>query len=360
MTSIDLNKIRVAFMERVSAPNIPPHALKLAYLLAFKYMNRRTWSARPAQETLARDLNVSVRTIQRLLDILEPLGLTVMPGDGRGYASTYSLDPERVSRVSSFPAQKGDKKGRQKPPKRVTPVSPQPSKEPSTEGECLRTPPSAGERERASREIESLDFGGGLDGRPKSSQSTTPPPSSRRERKGPSKEEPVAEIENDSPSLIRGEKESGGAVPQNLPAVLDGDWCRLRELWQRGWASDDTAKVQAIARNAFRSACALAEPKDILDGARTWIAAADAPRFLPPLPQWLDAKGWEKPPPMKKPHRRGAVHRGRGDHLPRSNGRKVDLTRLALKMGGYVEDENGKLYHPDGDYGSSFDWRAGQ
>jgi hypothetical protein len=111
-TQADFNKIRAAFMQRVSAPHILPHAFKLAWLLAYRYMNRETLTARPAQETLARDLNVSIRTVQRLLDILEPLGLTVIPGDGRGHASTYAIDPERATRVSSFRA------------KRVTPVSP--------------------------------------------------------------------------------------------------------------------------------------------------------------------------------------------------------------------------------------------
>ena len=123
---LNINKTRIAFMERASAPNIPPHAFKLAWLIAYRYMNRKTWTAYPPQERFARDLNVSVRTVQRLLDILEPLGLTIVPGDGRGYASTYAIDPERATRMSSFAARKGDKKGRQKAPKRVTPVSPQP------------------------------------------------------------------------------------------------------------------------------------------------------------------------------------------------------------------------------------------
>src|SRR6516225_2460146 len=126
MAHPELNSIRTAFLQRVAAPSIPHAAFKLAWLLAFKYMNRETQTARPAQATLAHDLNVSVRTVQRLLDILEPLGLTIMPGDGRGLASRYSIDPERVTRVSPFSARKGDKKGRQKAPKRVTPVSPQP------------------------------------------------------------------------------------------------------------------------------------------------------------------------------------------------------------------------------------------
>src|SRR5262245_16821404 len=103
---IDLNKTRAAFMQRSSAPNVPPHALKLAYLLAFKYMNRRTRIAFVGQETLGRDLNVSVRTVQRLLGRLEPLGLVIAPGDGRGKASTYWIDPERATRVSSFAGKK--------------------------------------------------------------------------------------------------------------------------------------------------------------------------------------------------------------------------------------------------------------
>ncbi len=95
-------------MQRVSAPHIAPHALKLAYLIAFKYMNKETGTARPAQDSLARDLNVSVRTVQRLLDILQPLGLGIAPGDGRGKASTYWIDPvtakgeERATPMSPF------------------------------------------------------------------------------------------------------------------------------------------------------------------------------------------------------------------------------------------------------------------
>jgi hypothetical protein len=141
--------------------------------------------------------------------------------------------------------------------------------------------------------------------------------------------------------------------PKDQPVLLRQP---KRALWQRGWASDDSPKAQAIGRQAFdRAVAAGAEPAVIIEGARVWIAAADAPRFLPGLPQWLAAQGWSKPPPTK---RKGRRHRG--DGLPRSNGRKVDLTRLALKMGGYQEDEDGKLHHPDGDEGCSFDWRASQ
>jgi hypothetical protein len=136
--------------------------------------------------------------------------------------------------------------------------------------------------------------------------------------------------------------------------VLDQEraWRELREVWQRGHLSDDTAKAIAIARQAFAKAVQIAHPHDILAAARAWVAAADAPRFLPQLGQWLAARGWEKPPPKKR--KRGTANGQRG-YQRRG---KPDLMRVALKMGGYVEDEDGKLYHPDGEVGCSFDWRA--
>jgi hypothetical protein len=106
------NKTRAAFMQRASAPNVPPVAFKLAWLIAYKYMNRETQTARPAQETLARDLNVSVRHVRRLADMLEPLGLVIAPGHGPNRSSTYWIDPDKATgpqkrtRESSIEAEK--------------------------------------------------------------------------------------------------------------------------------------------------------------------------------------------------------------------------------------------------------------
>ena len=272
------NKLRVAFMERASAPTVPPHALKLAYLIAFKYMNRKTMTARPAQETLARDLNVSVRTVQRLLDILEPLGLVIVPGDGRGLASTYCIDPERVTRVSSFSAQKGDKKGRQKPPKRVTPVSPQLKKnQEDSFGESSALPQK---RERETFACAN-DFPNGGD-----------PPADA----GPRQERPAQASPSEAESL----------TPRS--SLSDGKerFSQLRAVWARPWADDDAAD-----RRAFAQACREVAPDDIIAAASAFVAAADAPRFLPPLAKWLAARGWEKPPPTKPKGGNGARHPGR-------------------------------------------------
>ena len=84
----NLNKTRAAFMRRASAPNVNPFALKLAYIIAYKYLNAETATARPSQETLACDLGCDPRTVQRMLDILRPLGLVVAPGHGPNRANT--------------------------------------------------------------------------------------------------------------------------------------------------------------------------------------------------------------------------------------------------------------------------------
>ena len=276
------NKLRVAFMERASAPTVPPHALKLAYLIAFKYMNRKTMTARPAQETLARDLNVSVRTVQRLLDILEPLGLVIVPGDGRGLASTYCIDPERVTRVSSFSAQKGDKKGRQKPPKRVTPVSPQPRKNQNTGEGVLRTPLS---RERETFACAN-DFPNGGD---------PPADAGPRQERPPAQQSPLeAESLTARSSLADGKER----------------FSELRAVWARPWADDDAAD-----QRAFEAACREVAPKAIIAAAAAHVAAADAPRFLPPLAKWLASRGWEKPPPTKKGSNGAARRPGRKANL---------------------------------------------
>ncbi|MDE5461151.1 helix-turn-helix domain-containing protein [Bradyrhizobium sp. CSS354] len=131
----NLNTIRAAFMRRASAPHVNALALKLAYLIAFKFMDSATGTARPSQDTLARDLAVSVRTVQRLLDLLIPLGLVIVPGHGPGRAATYWIDPDKatpVSPINTTPVspiggRKGDNRRqntRHPATKYTTPVSP--------------------------------------------------------------------------------------------------------------------------------------------------------------------------------------------------------------------------------------------
>jgi hypothetical protein len=122
----------------------------------------------------------------------------------------------------------------------------------------------------------------------------------------------------------------------------------LRAIWQRGWPADDAPDAVASAGRAFAQACREGvDTADILEGAKTWVAAADAPRFLPPLAKWLASHGWEKPPPKRS--------RARGNGKAQHNGyAKPDMFKICLKEGGYREDpETGEMYWPDDDPNSS-------
>lgn len=110
----------------------------------------------------------------------------------------------------------------------------------------------------------------------------------------------------------------------------------LREIWRRPWA-DDVAADQ----RAFEVACREVAPEDIIVAASAWVAAADAPRFLPPLARWLANRGWEKPPPAKA--RRAHGNGRRNDGLPRTNGDKVDLAKVFFGIAGYAEDDDGRM-----------------
>ena len=74
----------------------------------------------------------------------------------------------------------------------------------------------------------------------------------------------------------------------------------LQVQWDRGHPSDHTKRQHAANAAAWATAMASGALSDaILAGAETWIKAADAPRYLPKLSDWLDTKSWEKEPPTK-------------------------------------------------------------
>jgi hypothetical protein len=58
----------------------------------------------------------------------------------------------------------------------------------------------------------------------------------------------------------------------------------LQAIWARPWCDDEGAD-----RAAFTNACRDADPSEIIEAARCWAAAADAPRFLQPLAKWLNS-----------------------------------------------------------------------
>jgi hypothetical protein len=293
--------------------------LKVALELT-TYFNERDQDGRafPSYKTIGDAIGVSEQTVIRSIERMRAHGdLHVTPGKaGRGHPNQYWMVVKPAQKTSTvtqvFDEQKKPPSGAKKTSKAV---QENPCKNPNADGECLRTPPSVGERVRTSCESISPDPGrAALEGAAAGSVSSHGPTA----RPSPGKEQQATDEEN--AGLSHG--------TANLD-VLDHAWHMLRELWQRGHVSDSTPCALAIAKRAFFRACESAEPADILAGARATVAVCDAPRYLPRLAEWLDANGWQHPPPTKRVRERGPVYRR--NHQSRHNGRP-NMTEVGQRL----------------------------
>ena len=61
------NFARAQLMARAAAPEVAANVFKLGYVITYKHMNVESKTAIVGQETLAADLNMTVRTVQNLL-----------------------------------------------------------------------------------------------------------------------------------------------------------------------------------------------------------------------------------------------------------------------------------------------------
>jgi hypothetical protein len=129
------------------------------------------------------------------------------------------------------------------------------------------------------------------------------------------------------------EAEPGGTSPSNGD---DGDgrlhaaWRALVKLWAvRPWPI--TPREVAIAHMLFVQTVAAGTPVDaVLAGAGAWVSGIDEPRFLMALPQWLQAKAWERPPPAKRRRQAPQAHGQRHGYQRRE---KTDLASLMHQLG---------------------------
>jgi hypothetical protein len=98
----------------------------------------------------------------------------------------------------------------------------------------------------------------------------------------------------------------------------------LREAWPRPWVDRDDRE----AMQAYAVACREVGHDAIMNAARAWVAAADAPRFLPKLSDWLRAQGYVKDPPQKRTARAPRQHSGNGSYRKG----KPDLGRMMMAI----------------------------
>lgn len=141
MNNFDLT--RAQFVARAAAPDISANVLKLGYVIAYKHMDAESKKAVVGQETLAADLNVTVRSLQNLLPKLTPIGLIIEPSDGRSKLSVYRIgsgatelesakaaSPIEAERTNDIASSEGETAKPSSPFPELTPPTPVRTQEP--------------------------------------------------------------------------------------------------------------------------------------------------------------------------------------------------------------------------------------
>jgi hypothetical protein len=326
------------WMRAVLASDLPDAAVRIAMAIAL-HLNPKTGQCNPAYPTLAAESHIGERSTYRLVALLEHQGwLTVQRTRGR-LSNQYVLLNPAIHMAGFNPAKSRQRENSTLPNRPSNPDS-------AVAGESLKTKnPSRGcpsgnpleagrETRRASRVEESIPTpaGGPADAGPagKVVPAATCVPHQEGEASKQASEAEFADRDRHEPH------ESDSRPEQDHVGDAFGE---LRALWRRGWAGDDTPRAVAMAYSAFGRACQEAEAGDILDAAKAWVAAADAPRFLPALPQWLAGRGWEQPPPIKR--KPAPARRTAGGHR-RSNGygkpAKPDMLAVGMKLAAMYEE----------------------
>jgi Helix-turn-helix domain len=293
-------KQKFAFLGRLAADReLPPRAAAIGIVLVEHFNHKHGGAAWPSCRTIAAAIGADKATVLRTLRAMEKRGhLRVEWGSqGSGHVSKYWMaDAEKVQQRTFKGAEKGasvSRKGaglHQNPFKNPLMAS---SKEEAKEGEreaLSRSPLHDARAFEGARIIE-------------------------EESKKRTSEVAAGKKENNTSET--------GATNGSDVVPLSANFETLQAVWLRPWPD-----AECDDRAAFTNACREADPADIIEAAKTWVAAADAPRFLPPLAKWLNGRGWLKVPPARRQHISG--HR---------NGRKVDTAAMMLAMANQFELE---------------------
>jgi hypothetical protein len=269
-------------------PDLPGNAFKVAYEIAI-HLNRKTREAWPSQHTICTNTALGETCIKEMIARLKKRGhLQVQSGDGRGRSSHYRLtlktgrehdpftDTER-GRDQDQNEAKGvafdQERGGDRAPDLMT-----------TWGDAYASP--QGEKETCAHAHDGL---------------------------------PLVAASPDGAATE--EEEPSSHAPSSLPK--EEGFSELRRVWARPWIDADDANAMKLYFDSVQEVA----PDVILEAAKAWVAAADAPRFLPPLSKWLGWRGWEKSPPQKRTQPARAPHQS---HQRRG---KADLGRMMLAMG---------------------------
>jgi hypothetical protein len=303
-----------AWLRQIKADHeLPASAALLALELIDRFNRKQDGAGWAGCGTLGAEIGVSQSRVVRLMHLLEECGhISVEWGmQGRGHSNRYWMvlkptsahfsaggkhAPAHVSEDEkhAFGDGKHAPAHRKHAPAHMNQLKNQ-RKNQNPVGVAYATPNGEGERENAPSARDNSPGG----------------------RAPPLRGAPAGE-DRSAPVLEEREASKQGEV------IAPGSFEELRAVYDRGHLDDDEA-----ARKAFERACGEVAPEIIIAAAKVWVAAADAPRFLKPLPIWLDRRGWEKAPPSKP----AAGNAARGRSPQRRNGSKVSLSRVMWDAG---------------------------
>jgi hypothetical protein len=287
----------------IAAADISATARLLGVRLALHH-NVKTGRCFVGYAKLAAEIGIAERSAMRAVAELERRGwITVHRGGGRGHANTFrfSIPSETVTGVSGFAAEKGDTPR----PKRVTGDA--------KKGDRPRQETVTGESPQYEAQ-----YVGAANAAPNTGES----------------DDVLPHVDDDStpgvPPADAGPPQGEGSEAKRdaREAKQESElFAELQAIYRRPWG-DGPEAIEA-SRVSFEVACREVAPERIIEAARKWVAAADAPRFLQPLPKWLNGRCFEHDPPTRPPSRRtGAPH-----HKARPSYAKPDLARMMLAAG---------------------------
>jgi hypothetical protein len=277
-----------------------PSAFIIAFEIGQHFNRKRGGAAWPSYLTIANAVGLDEATVVRLVRRLHQRGhIKIEPGKrGRGHPNRYFMVVQKPARAQVS----------QKIKPASEPLKPAPTQENLLEplmGNAKAFPHKV-ERDRANAHAP-LDVAGALKGAAPSF-----------EEEDASKKENPCNTENDARFSEKGGEKNVVTTFSRSPetsadasnvVVLGADtFAELAEIWARPWADDEAVDRMAFAK-ALREG---ADPAEIVEAAKCWAAAADAPRYLQPLAKWLNGRGWEKAPPTRRRRHHG---QSMGDYM---------------------------------------------
>jgi hypothetical protein len=268
-----------------------PSAFIIAFEIGQHFNRKRGGAAWPSYLTIANAVGLDEATVVRLVRRLHQRGhIKIEPGKrGRGHPNRYFMVVQKPARAQVS----------QKIKPASEPLKPAPTQENLLEplmGNAKAFPHKV-ERDRANAHAP-LDVAGAIEGAAPSF-----------EEEEASKETHLHLVANENP----GDRKPTDA--SNVVHLGAEPFAELAEIWARPWADDEAVDRMAFAK-ALREG---ADPAEIVEAAKCWVAAADEPRFLQPLAKWLNARRWLKVPPTRRRRRSHGMSMG-------------DIMREAIKV----------------------------